>query len=59
MTNDQKMNSPTVEKSGSDKAPRKVASHDLFKESSKMIIEHQGDNYTLQITRNGKLILTK
>ncbi|MCG8426010.1 MAG: hemin uptake protein HemP [Chromatiales bacterium] len=42
-----------------DKALRRVSSEVLFKESSRMIIEHQGANYTLQITRNGKLILTK
>ena len=36
-----------------------IASEDLFGNSPKINIRHQDELYTLQITRNNKLILTK
>ncbi|MES9846105.1 MAG: hemin uptake protein HemP [Candidatus Sedimenticola sp. 6PFRAG5] len=39
--------------------PKKLRSSDLFKHSSRVLIEHDGADYLLQITRQGKLILTK
>lgn len=37
----------------------RVSSEKLFSGARRMIIEHNGANYILQITRAGKLILTK
>ncbi len=34
-------------------------SRDLFREGKRVHIEHDAGTYTLQITRQGKLILTK
>jgi hemin uptake protein HemP len=35
------------------------ASADLFRGRDRLSIEHNGERYTLRITRQGKLILTK
>jgi hemin uptake protein HemP len=37
----------------------RISSEDLLKGQSRLIIEHQGSEYILNITRQGKLILTK
>lgn len=37
----------------------RVSSEVLFKNQSCLIIEHNGEEYVLRITRSGKLILTK
>jgi len=39
--------------------PRRIASQELFGESAVVLIEHQGETYSLRRTRLGKLILTK
>jgi len=39
--------------------PRRVLTHTLFAGQKRLIIEHEGVDYVLQITRQGKLILTK
>ncbi|WP_442490275.1 hemin uptake protein HemP [Kiloniella sp. GXU_MW_B19] len=36
-----------------------LQSADIFKDSKEIRIEHQGAFYTLRLTANGKLILTK
>jgi hemin uptake protein HemP len=55
--------SPTVKKQDpsqtSGKPPRRVNSAQLLLGSDRLLIEHQGELYTLRQTRNGKLILTK
>jgi hemin uptake protein HemP len=38
---------------------RRLCSHELFAGQSRLLIEHDGIEYLLQITRQGKLILTK
>ena len=38
---------------------RRLSSTELFRDSSRVEIEHRGTTYRLQITRQGKLILTK
>jgi len=38
--------------------PRRVPSRDLFGGSRELVIVHEGRNYFLRITQNGKLILT-
>ena len=39
--------------------PRRLSSQDLFGSATRVHIEHRGCAYLLQITRQGKLILTK
>lgn len=39
-------------------APR-LRSEDLFRNAHELIIEHQGQEYRLRLTRNDKLILNK
>lgn len=39
-------------------SPR-VGSHELLRGGRRLVIEHGEARYTLQLTRNGKLILTK
>jgi hemin uptake protein HemP len=39
-------------------APRRVRSEDLLAGRAELVIEHQGRDYRLRITQNGKLILT-
>ena len=36
-----------------------IASHNLFGECKALLIEHNGQQYRLQITKQNKLILTK
>ena len=45
---------PTPAPSG----PRRVRSEDLLKGGVELLIEHQGREYRLRVTQNGKLILT-
>lgn len=40
-------------------SPRRLCSNELFAGHSRLFIEHEGGDYLLQITRQGKLILTK
>ena len=37
----------------------RLRSQDLFRDSHELIIEHQGQEYRLRLTRNDKLILNK
>jgi hemin uptake protein HemP len=38
---------------------RRVSSHALLKGERELVIQHQGNEYHLRLTRNDKLILTK
>ena len=38
--------------------PRRIASRELFAGGRELVIVHDGRNYFLRITQNGKLILT-
>jgi len=40
-------------------APAEIPASTLFQGRQEIRIEHQGEQYRLRITRNGKLILTK
>ncbi|MDJ0871534.1 MAG: hemin uptake protein HemP [Gammaproteobacteria bacterium] len=42
-----------------DLAPRRIRSSDLFGGATRVLIEHEGSAYQLQITSQGKLLLTK
>ncbi len=41
------------------RAARRLPSHELFAGHPRLLIEHEGAEYLLQVTRQGKLILTK
>ena len=38
---------------------RRMSVRGLLQNAKTLILEHQGQDYTLRVTRNGKLILTK
>ena len=40
-------------------AQARLKSADLFRDTNELIIEHQGQEYRLRLTRNDKLILNK
>jgi hemin uptake protein HemP len=40
-------------------APRLIPSRAILGSARKILIEHEGSVYTLQLTRQGKLLLTK
>jgi hemin uptake protein HemP len=42
-----------------DREPQRVRSEALLRGGRRLIIDHAGASYTLLLTRNGKLILTK
>jgi len=42
-----------------DAATRRVSSQSLLKGERELVIQHQGNEYHLRLTRNDKLILTK
>jgi hemin uptake protein HemP len=49
-------------KDGSEEPARatpRILSRDLFKDGRRIIIEHQGKEYSLIITRQGKLVLNR
>ena len=48
----------TASTASKDKKPRIESSH-LFQGEREIVIVHQTKEYSLRITRNGKLILTK
>jgi hemin uptake protein HemP len=45
--------------SSPDAATRRVSSQMLLKGERELVIQHQGSEYHLRLTRNDKLILTK
>jgi len=51
--------SPSQRFSPSSAQPPVTTSKALLGQGSTLLIEHQGSLYTLRVTRNGKLILTK
>lgn len=54
------MNVKTVDKAEEKTLqPRCIRSHELFAGQTRIRILHEGVEYLLQITRQGKLILTK
>lgn len=48
-----------AEKTSASSRPREISSQELFRGQNRLVIDHQGEKYRLQITRNGKLILQK
>jgi len=52
-------NAPIETKPAEPKRPVRVAVGEILKGGREAIIEHDGQDYRLRITANGKLILTK
>ena len=52
------MNKATAPLTPAVSAPAKVASQSLFGKHRELVITHNGREYRLRITQNGKLILT-
>jgi len=52
------MNKATAPLPPATSAPAKVASQALFGKHRELVITHNGREYRLRITQNGKLILT-
>jgi hemin uptake protein HemP len=50
---------PIIVKKSSEGMPPRVASTVLFQGGNFLMIQHNGDEYRLQLTQNNKLILTK
>ena len=50
--------SPARQRVQDSDAPRRIDSRDLFAGGRELVIVHDGRNYHLRITQNGKLILT-
>ncbi|MBT3023211.1 MAG: hemin uptake protein HemP [Candidatus Thiodiazotropha sp. (ex Lucina aurantia)] len=50
---------PILQKTAPSKEELRLSSSMLFQGHNRLLIEHQGCEYRLQITRQGKLILTK
>jgi hemin uptake protein HemP len=50
---------PTVRPHGVTPPPGPIHSRELFGSSRQLLIEHSGHVYSLRITQNNKLILTK
>ena len=60
MEQSKKLNIPISSVPATDRPPlRCIRSKDLFAGSNRVLIEHQGAAYQLQITSQGKLLLTK
>lgn len=60
MAQQQASHQPTAVVVGADKTPTPVvSSRELFGTQRTVLIEHQGQCYTLRLTRKNKLILTK
>ena len=50
---------PTLPSSLASAATRHISSHLLLDGARELVIQHQGSEYHLRLTRNDKLILTK
>jgi hemin uptake protein HemP len=50
---------PADASAGRTGSTRRIASQRLLEGSRELVIEHQGNEYHLRLTRNDKLILTK
>ena len=57
--NQEEYSAPRPPDDNANKTPKRLASHDLFGSGQRVEIIHGGQVYVLQITRQGKLILTK
>lgn len=50
---------PASQAANAGRAPQRIASDELLRGERRLIIDHGESSYTLLLTRNGKLILTK
>lgn len=56
---DNKPDSAPVQPSKTGNDPARLPSAELLRGNRRLIIEHQGEEYCLRVTRNERLILTK
>jgi hemin uptake protein HemP len=57
--NDERFSAPQQASDHPGKPPKRLASEDLFRSGPRVEIVHCGQVYVLQVTRQGKLTLTK
>ena len=50
---------PPFDRPGAGATPKRIKARELLRGEREVILEHDGHNYRLRITANGKLILTK
>ncbi|WP_284402190.1 hemin uptake protein HemP [Dyella lipolytica] len=50
---------PSVDEAATVSSVRRISSQRLLAGERELVIQHQGSEYHLRLTRNGKLILTK
>ena len=51
--------SPKSARPAPQKSVKRLSVSSLLQNANTLILEHQGQDYILRVTRNGKLILTK
>lgn len=51
--------SPKSARPAPQKSVKRLSVSSLLQNANTLILEHQGQDYVLRVTRNGKLILTK
>jgi hemin uptake protein HemP len=56
---EEQLKSPRPPQAAPRKTVKRVSVRNLLQNDHMLILEHQGEDYVLLVTRNGKLILTK
>jgi hemin uptake protein HemP len=56
---EEQLKSPRPPQAAPRKTVKRVSVRNLLQNDHMLILEHQGEDYVLRVTRNGKLILTK
>ena len=55
----QSINQPESNKKTNAVMPLRLKSQEIFKQQNNVVIEHEGEEYHLKLTKQNKLILTK
>jgi hemin uptake protein HemP len=55
----QSIDQPESNKKDNTVMPLRLKSQEIFKQQNNVVIEHQGEEYHLKLTKQNKLILTK
>jgi hemin uptake protein HemP len=55
----EQLKSPGPPQAAPRKTVKRMSVRNLLQNDQLLILEHQGEDYVLRVTRNGKLILTK
>lgn len=56
---EEQSNNPKSARAVAQKLVKRLSVRSLLQNANTLILEHQGQDYVLRVTRNGKLILTK